>query len=339
MHAVVSGTGHILRCGPTLRKIQGREDPVGQRFTEVFEIRRPRIGPSMAVLRAASGSRLHLRMRSPPQIDLTAVLIALPKDGGPLSGGALVDLSFGISVIDAVRDFALTGSDFAVTDPTIEMLYLFEAKSAAMEASRKLNLRLQGAMIAAEEQAFTDTLTGLKNRRAMDHVLTRLIDRGEDFALMSLDLDYFKAVNDSLGHAAGDHVLQQVARRIVGQTRGADTIARVGGDEFVVILAGHAEGPVLVDIAERVIGCLEAPIPFEGEECRVSASIGAVLSRDYAQPEMDQLLADADRALYTAKMQGRRRVALFDPVQDAEGVPPPATPHQQGPDAKAPDRR
>ena len=150
-------------------------------------------------------------------------------------------------------DYALVSSDFAATDLAIEMLYLVEAKSAAMEASRKLNLRLQGAMIAAEEQAFTDTLTGLKNRRAMDHVLARLIEAGREFALMHIDLDFFKAVNDTLGHAAGDHVLQNVARIMVEETRSDDTVARVGGDEFVILFDGLTDRETLVRVAERII--------------------------------------------------------------------------------------
>lgn len=105
---------------------------------------------------------------TPPKTEVKGLLVA-----GPSEGQSIVNLSFGISVVDAVSDYSLNSADFAATDLTIEMLYLVEAKSAAMEASRKLNLRLQGAMIAAEEQAFTDTLTGLKNRRAMDHVLAR----------------------------------------------------------------------------------------------------------------------------------------------------------------------
>ena len=92
---------------------------------------------------------------------------------GLIAGQMVVDLSFGNSVVNAVCEFSLTNTDFAPTDLTIEMLYLVGAKSAAMEASRKLNLRLKGAMIVAEEQAFADTLTGLKNRRAFKFIMDR----------------------------------------------------------------------------------------------------------------------------------------------------------------------
>lgn len=185
------------------------------------------------------------------------------------------------------------------------MLFLVEANSAAMDASRKLTRQLQIAKIAAEEQAFTDTLTGLKNRRAMDHILTRMIDAGQGFALMHLDLDFFKLVNDTLGHAAGDFVLETVARIMVEETRDEDVVARIGGDEFVLIFHRLCDRTRLEEIARRVIARLEVPIPWQGESCRISASIGTTLSIDYPFPEAAQMLSDADQALYAAKRAGR----------------------------------
>lgn len=298
MHVMLDAAGRICHAGPTLRKL--RPDTVLEDcdFLDVFETMRPRLIDSMQALVAHHGVKLHLQFRDAPQTALKGVLV-------PWDGGAVINLSFGISVLDSVRDYALTSSDFAATDLTIEMLYLIEAKSAAMEASRQLNLRLQGAMIAAEEQAFTDTLTGLKNRRAMDHVLARHISMGEAFALMHLDLDFFKAVNDTMGHAAGDHVLQQVARIMVDVTRKDDTVARVGGDEFVLILTGLTDRTMLSAIAARLIARLEKPIPFDGQTCRISASIGSVLSVDYQVPNAEQFLIDADEALYASKRRGR----------------------------------
>ena len=160
--------------------------------------------------------------------------LAVPLDGG----GVLINLSFGMTVVEAVRDHRLTDADFAPTDLAMELLYLVEAKTAVMQELRDMNRRLEGAKTAAEEQALTDTLTGLRNRRAMDMALSRLMLRGTPFGLMHLDLDFFKAVNDTLGHAAGDHVLRQVARVLRVQMRGGDTVARMGGDEFVVAPAG-----------------------------------------------------------------------------------------------------
>lgn len=304
MHAILDADARIVHAGPTLAKLHPGTRLEGMAFDALVDLRRPQGDGSMAALLRTAGQRLHLQLHAPPHTDLKGVLVALPEGCAP-RGGAVVNLSFGISVVDAVRDFALSSADFAATDLTIEMLYLVEAKTAAMEASRMLNLRLQGAMIAAEERAFTDTLTGLKNRRALNHILPRLIEGEHPFALLHLDLDYFKAVNDTLGHAAGDHVLQQVARLMVEETRDEDTVARVGGDEFVLVLHRLTDPRRVHDIAARLIARLEEPIPFGGRDCQISGSIGSVLSVDHAQPDLARMMEDADVALYAAKAQGR----------------------------------
>lgn len=321
MHVLLDARGHIIHAGPTLRKLRPGAPLAGGRFLDRFDLRRPRAVMSMADLMASSGVKLHLRFRDPPATGLKGVLMPLP--GGQ---GAIVNLSFGISILDAVRDYRLTSGDFAATDLAIEMLYLVEAKSAAMEASRLLNQRLQGARIAAEEQAFTDTLTGLKNRRAMDHVLGRVIATQMPFAVMHVDLDFFKAVNDRLGHAAGDHVLQEVARIMIDATRrGKDTVARTGGDEFVILFEGLTDRAALDRVAGRIIGELEKPIRFDGHVCRVSASCGTALSSDYERPIATRVMADADTALYASKWRGRACHTFFSP-----DLPLPSPPSSQG---------
>ncbi|MVO15694.1 GGDEF domain-containing protein [Parasedimentitalea huanghaiensis] len=311
MFVLLDGQGNIGQVGPTLQKLRPDQDWTGKPFLDVFELRRPRSISNMTELLRTSGVKLHMQFRDEPQTGLKGVLAPLPGDMG-----AIVNLSFGISVLDAVRDYDLTSADFSATDLTIEMLYLVEAKSAAMEASRQLNLRLQGAKIAAEEQAFTDTLTGLKNRRAMDHILSRMINTGRDFSLMQVDLDFFKAVNDTMGHAAGDAVLQKVAGIMVDCTRSTDTVARVGGDEFVLIIDGLLDRSRLDSIASRLIEQLEVPIPFGGEMCRISASIGTALSPSGGGVEAARLLHEADVALYAAKRAGRACHFFFEPGMD-----------------------
>lgn len=318
MHVVLSGTGHVTHAGATLCKLRAAGRLVGARFLELFEVQRPHGVTAMDDLRRAAGMKLHLQFRDAPTTGFKGVLV-------PWQEGAVVNLSFGISILDAVRDYALTSADFAATDMTVEMLYLVEAKSAAMAASRKLNQRLQVAKIAAEEQAFTDTLTGLKNRRALRHVLDRMGASGTKFALMHVDLDLFKAVNDTLGHPAGDHVLQQVARILVDETRDQDTVARVGGDEFVLVLQGLTEAEKLETIARRIIARLEQPVPYEGKLCRISGSIGTSLSSLYARPDADRMMTDADLALYMSKRQGRARHTIYVPRHVAgEGTAPTA---------------
>ncbi|MGC1494676.1 MAG: GGDEF domain-containing protein [Sulfitobacter sp.] len=309
MHLTLSETGHITHAGPTIQKLRADAPMVGQRFLEVFAVKRPRSITCMKDLRRAEKLKLHLELRDHPRTELKGIMV--PISGS--DGSVIVNLSFGISILDGVRDYSLTNADFAATDLAIEMLYLVEAKTAVMEESRRLNLRLQGAKIAAEEQAFTDTLTGLKNRRAMDTVLARLVAGQSSFAVMHIDLDYFKAVNDTYGHAAGDHVLQTVARIMVEETRDTDVVARVGGDEFTVILPDVRSDDILRKVGRRIIDRLEVPVMFDGHECRISASIGTVWIQSGQRPSMEALLSDADVALYASKHAGRARQTFYSP--------------------------
>lgn len=312
MYAILDSKGRVVHAGPTLVKLWPGRAVAGQSVFDLFKIRRPPCDETMQGLLRHSGTKLHLSLRAAPQTELKGVLVPLPAPSWR-SGHAVLNLSFGISVQEAVRAFSLTGGDFAVTDPTIEMLYLIEAKSAAMEASRKLNLRLQGAKMAAEAQAVTDTLTGLKNRRALDAILTRLIDSEQDFALLHVDLDFFKTVNDSFGHAAGDHVLQAVAAAMVDETRNVDTVARTGGDEFVIILSGATDPAKVGEIAARLIARIERPVPFQDQICQISASVGVALTCAYDVPRVARLIEDADHALYAAKHRGRGCHVVHDP--------------------------
>jgi len=306
MYLILSPDGEVLQCGPTVEKLFTDRALLGQSFFDCFDVCRPYDMTSVADIIAAKGAKLHLNMRNQHQTTLKAVGVALEDHEG-----LLLDMSFGISVVDTIRTYDLTIADFAATDLAVEMLYLIEAKSAAMTESRKLNTRLQGAKIAAEEQAFTDTLTGLKNRRAMDHVLSRFIEAGEEFGLMQVDLDYFKAVNDTMGHAAGDHVLLEVAKILLDETRNADLVARVGGDEFVLLFHRLTDIDKLNDIARRIIERMEAPITFNGKPCRISASIGTTMSDYYTTPDVDKMLSDADLALYASKNKGRACYTVF----------------------------
>jgi len=312
MHALVDATGHIRHAGPALCKLRPGLRLEGMRLLELLELRRPRAGGGMAALLALAGQKLHFALRDHPRTELKGVLVPLPgAEGAPV--GAVLNLSFGISIVDAVRDYALTGTDFAATDLAVELLYLVEAKSAAMDELRRLNLRLEDARLEAEHQAFTDKLTGLRNRRALDPLLARLEQAERPFALMHLDLDRFKPINDGFGHAAGDRVLQAVAVRLTAVTRDRDTVIRLGGDEFLLVLPGMTSGAQLARLAERLIAAIEEPVAHDGLELRVSASAGASLSADYDRPDTARMMADADTALYAAKAAGRRRFVLYTP--------------------------
>ena len=310
MYLALDATGVITAVGPTLAQLIPGPQPVGRLFQDVVRVLRPAEIESITDLAARAGDRLHMSLLGATDVALRG--LAVPLHGG----GLLINLSFGIGVIDAVRQHALTDADFAPTDLAVEMLYLVEAKSAVMAELRNLNVRLQTAKKAAEEQALTDTLTGLRNRRALDAALGELIARGSGFGLMHIDLDFFKQVNDTRGHAAGDQVLRAVAEVLLAETRATDIVARVGGDEFVVALPGLAEVTQLAHIARRIIEMLTQPIDFEGSPCQISASIGLTVSTHYDRPDADRMLSDADHALYASKHAGRGQAQFFTPGED-----------------------
>ncbi|MBS3978676.1 MAG: GGDEF domain-containing protein [Rhodobacteraceae bacterium] len=311
MHLLLDAEGRAISYGPTLARVLRPDAVPGARFEDLFEVRSPGGAVTIGQVLARGANRFRLLPRKGVRIGLRGLGHRLPG-----SGRILLNLSFGIDLTTAVRDLALTDADFAATDLAMELLYLAEANAAVTQELRGLNLRLEGARMAAEEEAMTDPLTGLRNRRAADLVLERLCAARAGFGLLHMDLDFFKAVNDALGHAAGDFVLSSVGRILREQLRAEDCAARIGGDEFVVILAGRTEPKLLQTIAERIIARISEPMEFEGQLCNVSASIGIVRSLDLALLEPAQLLAAADRALYAAKHAGRSRAVLLVPRAD-----------------------
>lgn len=275
----------------------------------------------MEALLATAGRRLHLSFAEGRQVQMRGVLVPRPE-----RRGALLNLSLCLSELSDLGGAGLTSRDFSATDPTVDMLYLIEAKSAAMSETRRLITRLNGAKTKAEAQASTDTLTGLRNRRAFDQIVDRLLFERVPFALCHVDLDYFKSVNDTLGHAAGDHVLRSVAQTLIEATRQNDTVARVGGDEFVILFQELTDPQTLDSIARRIIEWIERPLTFNGRLCRVSASLGTAISTDYELPRVEQMMADADAALYASKQGGRANHTIFVPERGALQTVPAAVP-------------
>jgi diguanylate cyclase (GGDEF)-like protein/PAS domain S-box-containing protein len=161
-------------------------------------------------------------------------------------------------------------------------------------------------------QALHDSLTGLPNRELFaDRVRMAAARRGGNLAVVYLDLDDFKLVNDSLGHAAGDKVLVEVGRRLQRLLRAGDTLARLGGDEFAILCEGVGEQE-MKRIADRVVAALEPPIEVAGRPVQQPASIGvAIHSRDGSHVDAGSIIGDADLAMYRAKAAGRSHYAVF----------------------------
>lgn len=165
--------------------------------------------------------------------------------------------------------------------------------------------------------ALLDTLTKLPNRLLLADRLEQAIARsrraGNEIALLFVDLDGFKTVNDSLGHLVGDQVLQEIARRLIETVRESDTVARIGGDEFVVLVESFEDRTALVVLSERIEKALRLPIALENDEVQLSASIGIAVFPDDASDE-NQLLAHADGAMYHAKASGKNTHRFHDPA-------------------------
>jgi diguanylate cyclase (GGDEF)-like protein len=177
------------------------------------------------------------------------------------------------------------------------------------------------------DQAYTDVLTGLPNRKAFTERLHEKLDTpgGGRLGVLFIDLDDFKVVNDSLGHAAGDELLRIVAGRLRAATRGCEIVARLGGDEFAVALDfGDRPGsatPVAVAVAERILAAFQERISIEGTVLSVGCSVGIALSPAGAGVEAaDELLRNADFSMYTAKGQGKNCFEVFAPSMHTEMV-------------------
>jgi diguanylate cyclase (GGDEF)-like protein len=192
-----------------------------------------------------------------------------------------------------------------------------------MELSlQEANTHLQTANEELRKRAFIDPLTGLANRLLFEDRLHRAVSRAERandhisdrnakrVAVLFIDLDGFKPVNDSFGHAAGDEVLKEVAARLNKILRDADTAARVGGDEFLLLIEDAGGGADCVALARRVVDAIARPYPYRAEQLRISASVGIAIYPDSGPSE--KLVANADVAMYAAKQMGGSTFALFE---------------------------
>ena len=202
------------------------------------------------------------------------------------------------AVVAGAQDFLVKGSFDAA------ML----ARCIAFAAHRKR------AELALLDRWLRDELTGLPKRLLLvdriQAVLAHCARTRENGALLFIDLDRFKGVNDRLGHAAGDHVLQVVAGRLVGELRASDTAARIGGDEFVVLLPDVAGVHAAVGVADKLLQSIRLPTTFEGDVLQISASIGVAMLDGTTESAAD-VMKRADAAMYAAKQEGRGAVRVL----------------------------
>ncbi|WP_377295902.1 EAL domain-containing protein [Rhizobium sp. SGZ-381] len=204
-----------------------------------------------------------------------------------------------------------------------EDMQLTAALQAAKQDAEAKNIELQLAQRRIEHNALHDPLTMLANRRKLDVALDALSRESQTerrhASLLHLDLDRFKQINDTLGHAAGDAMLVHAAQILTRNVRNEDVVARIGGDEFVILVANTADPAEMAALAARIVSELHQPIEFEGFSCRCGVSIG-IAQESGRRIDARKMLINADIALYRAKHLGRNRFEFFTQNLQAEVI-------------------
>jgi diguanylate cyclase (GGDEF)-like protein len=210
------------------------------------------------------------------------------------------------------RNIEAKNAEMALSKTNAELEGRVQERTAALN---QMLIELQNSRARLENQALTDELTGLPNRRLLLDRLAQALAAAERqqtrLALLYLDLDGFKLVNDTLGHSAGDLLLRKVADRLRDRVRTADTLARIGGDEFTIVVTHIRNTEDAELVAKELLAQLGTPFALNGHELTLTASIGiSVYPSDAANPE--KLIQHADTAMYVAKSSGKNRYKVFN---------------------------
>jgi diguanylate cyclase (GGDEF)-like protein len=247
------------------------------------------------------GLELCRRLRARPVGDGSVIIVAT----GQVGTGELT------AILDA------GASDYLAKPFTLK---LFQVRLAIAERHLVELRRRQELEERLRQMALHDVLTGLPNRTLffdrLKEALTRSVRCGRQVAVLYLDVDHFKAVNDAHGHETGDQLLIELARRLSERLREADTVARFGGDEFVALLGDLEEAEIAQTVARRLFRAIEAPFAIAEQTLRVTVSIGVAVA-PFGRTEPTALVAWADAALYRAKTAGRARIVRFEPAPAA----------------------
>jgi diguanylate cyclase (GGDEF)-like protein len=261
-----------------------------------------RVGAALAMLRVDPHCQAVLLDLGLPDSQGLQTLQDVTRIDGKLP---IIVLTGGESATMGMDAVAFGAQDFLVKGS-------FDA--AMLQRSIAFAKHRKGREVELLERSLHDELTGLPRR-------TLLLDRlqaamqhstrtGSPGALLFVDLDRFKQVNDDHGHVAGDVVLQVVAQRLAAAVRRCDTVARLGGDEFVVLLSSATSGPDAIAVGDKLLQAILEPVAFEGNALQVSASIGVVCFAGES-PGAERVMRQADAAMYAAKTSGKSQVAML----------------------------
>jgi diguanylate cyclase (GGDEF)-like protein len=317
-HLVLDRNLRVLQAGGSIQRLHGQE-LVGAGFTEHFRVATPRVKATFDAMIVSPRALFLLESLTTPGLMLRGQV--LHEQGS--------DCLFfvGSPWITETANFValgLTLDDFAASDSVVDYVLLLAHQASALVEAEDLAARLHVTAELLEHRAYHDTLTGLPNRALLrEHLERSRPERGAPtpvpVSVLMLDLDGFKAVNDSYGHSAGDWVLSVVAERLQDIAREGDMVVRFGGDEFALVLdapAGKEPNETsAARVAQRVIETLSRPIPLPscpGVFVTLSASIG-IAHRLGLEPAED-LLRNADLAMYAAKAAGKARYERYTPA-------------------------
>ena len=290
-------------------------DPAGQLTRYV--VRAGIFGVLGGIARLLAGVALLRRWRpfavpAPPgsrmveRVELGRLLVAFAL----IAIGALSLGSFALTLGVALAYPETSTAEFVPIVPNAGGLYLLLNVELGLGLVIWL---LEGEQRRAEHRAYHDPLTGLPNRQLLldrlRHQIAASRRTNQPFAVLFIDVDRFKAINDAHGHPAGDRLLQAIAGRLTSALREVDTVARLGGDEFVVLATDIRHASDVVAVADKLRHAMEGPISIEGSDVRVTLSLGASIYPDDGG-DADTLLRVSDGALYRAKEEGRDRVRL-----------------------------
>lgn len=305
-HIALNAQTDVYRAGPSMTALLSYIDVDPMNLVPAMTLRSQGACISLAALSKTPIRSLQCQITGTDTITLQGQSI-------PMKNGILLDLGLTLEEVTRIDRLPLHRHDFTPYMMIEELMLLMEAKSIVLNASQDLTLRLEHERNSALDRARRDPLTGLFNRSALDHMTHH---RGSDLSglcIMQMDLDRFKAVNDTLGHSAGDHVLRHVAKILRDETRRDDELIRLGGDEFTIVLHHICDRAQAQSVAQRIIERVAQPILYQNTHCHISASIGLATAPKGQDVSIEAMLNDADAALYAAKNAGRDQWRWADP--------------------------
>ena len=323
-HMVLDRDMRITQAGPSIQRLH-RDPMVGCAFSELFEVSTPKIGTSFKAFVARPRALFLLRSLTKPGLLLRGQVLHDPGTQCLVFVG-----SPWLTQTSAFASLGLTLTDFAASDAVVDYVLLLQHQSSSLTEAKDLAERLHQTAQQLTHQAFHDALTGLPNRAMLlDHLRRSLepaVGNARHITVLMLDLDGFKAVNDSYGHPAGDAVLAIIGKRLRAISREGDIVARFGGDEFALVLEpsgsrSDLDASTADEVAKRVLRVLAEPIPLPSCPAitvPLSASIG--IAHAHGTESAEDILRNADLAMYSAKAHGKSRYEHFTPAMHVRSV-------------------